>query len=337
MIHKIRVKLIAASMLSLLLVLAVIFGIVGTLNYQGIITDADRVLKILEDNDGIFPIVEPSMASEKKDDDNISHFSPELPFELRYFSVFLSKDGEVSSVNTGRIAAIDSNAAVKYAQKIYKGNKDRGFIEDYRYLQYSKGNETHIVFVDYGREMRSFRAFLINSAIVCAIGLLAVLFLMILLSARIVKPFSENYEKQKQFITDAGHELKTPLTIIDADAEILEMDIGENEWLRDIQAQTERLALLTNNLITLSRIEEQPKTEKISFPISDIIEEGVEAFQTLARTHNLSLSAQIQPMLSMIGDEKSMRQLITIFLDNAIKYTNDGGCIEVTLKNKRTL
>lgn len=158
---------------------------------------------------------------------------------------------------------------------------------------------------------------------------------MILLSARIVKPFSENYEKQKQFITDAGHELKTPLTIIDADAEILEMDIGENEWLRDIQAQTERLALLTNNLITLSRIEEQPKTEKISFPISDIIEEGVEAFQTLARTHNLSLSAQIQPMLSMIGDEKSMRQLITIFLDNAIKYTNDGGCIEVTLKKQK--
>ena len=111
---------------------------------------------------------------------------------------------------------------------------------------------------------------------VSVVGLMAVLFLLIFLSGRIVKLFSENYEKQKRFITGAGHELKTPLTIIDADAEVLEMDIGENEWLRDIQTQTKRLAQLTNSLILLSRMEEQPRTEKIEFPISDLVEETVE-------------------------------------------------------------
>lgn len=210
-------------------------------------------------------------------------------------------------------------------------------MDDYRYTTYTVGNEIHIIFLDYGREMTSFRSFLFTSMGVSVVGLMAVLFLLIFLSGRIVKPFSENYEKQKRFITDAGHELKTPLTIIDADAEVLEMDIGENEWLRDIQTQTKRLAQLTNSLILLSRMEEQPRTERIEFPISDLVEETVETFQALAKTRNKNLSANIQPMLSMSGDEKAVRQLITILLDNAIKYANDVGRIEITLKKQKNM
>ncbi|MGN0006252.1 MAG: sensor histidine kinase [Candidatus Gastranaerophilaceae bacterium] len=334
MIHKLRIKLIAVSMLSLLLVLTVIFGVVGALNYREIVTDADRILEILEENDGVFPIDERTkpMGEHKRDE---SRFSPELPYELRYFSVFLAEDSSVVSVNTGKIAAVDTESAIDFAEIVYNGGKTKGFVDDYRYIAYSAGNETHIVFVDYGREMRSFRSFLITGAGVCVAGLSAVLLLIIILSGKIVKPFSENYKKQKQFITDAGHELKTPLTIIDADAEVLEMDIGENEWLKDIQSQTKRLAQLTNDLIMLSGIEEQPKIEKIEFPLSDLTAETVEAFKAPAKTHNLTLSEQIEPMISMTGDEKSIRKLLTIFLDNAVKYSNDGGRIEVTLKKQK--
>lgn len=98
---------------------------------------------------------------------------------------------------------------------------------------------------------------------VTALGLGAVFVLMVLLSARITKPFVENYEKQKRFITDAGHELKTPLTIIDADTEVMEMDLGENEWIKDIQSQSKRLADLTNDLIALSRMEEDRRERVI--------------------------------------------------------------------------
>lgn len=338
MIRKLRIKLVLASMLSLLLVLSVIFSVAGILNYRKIITDADRILAILKENDDKFPMDEhPEKNSifPDKPPKKEHRFSAELPYQSRYFSVVLSADESVISVNTGKIAAVDTTTAVNYAQSVIHTGQLQGFADDYRYTIYTVDEESHIIFLDYGREMNSFRSSLFTSAGVSAAGLLAVMLLLIFFSGRIVKPFSENYEKQKQFITDAGHELKTPLTIIDADAEVLEMDIGENEWLSDIQTQTKRLAQLTNSLIQLSRMEEQPQTEKIEFPLSDLVEETVETFQTLAKTHNKNLSSHIQPLLSMSGDEKSIRQLVTILMDNAIKYTDEGGRIELTLEKQK--
>jgi len=338
MIRTLRIRLILASMASLLLVLTVILGSAGILNYKKILTDADRILDILAENDGRFPADIPPKndffsTDRKPRNDRLN--SPELPYESRYFSVFLTQGGGTAAVNTGKIAAVDTQAAIEYAQMVLNRGDSRGFIEAYRYILYPSDDEIHIVFLDCGREIGSFQRFLLTSAGVGILGLLAVLLLLIILSRRIVKPFSENYEKQKQFITDAGHELKTPLTIIDADAEVLEMDVGENEWLSDIKNQTKRLAQLTNNLILLSRMEEQPQAEKIEFPVSDLAEETLEAFQALAKTHNKTISGQIEPMLSMVGDENAIRQLIVILLDNAVKYSDDGGKIELSLKKKK--
>lgn len=338
MIRKLRMKMILASMLSLLLVLLVIFSAAGVLSFRKIVTDADNVLTILVENDGKFPINE----TLRKDTHFFDirpkeerRFSPELPYESRYFSVFFSSDKSVISVNTGKIATVDSTAAADYAISVISSGKTRGFADDYRYAVYSVGEEIHVVFLDCRREMGSFRSFLFTVAGVSIAGLSAVLLLLFFFSARIVKPFSENYEKQKRFITDAGHELKTPLTVIDADAEVLEMDIGGNEWLSDIRVQTKRLAELTNNLIGLSRMEEQPQIEKIEFPLSDLVEETAEGFRTLAKMHNKDFMCRIQPMISINGDEKSIRQLVSILMDNAVKYSDDGGRIELTLEKQR--
>lgn len=336
MIRKLRAKLIIASLLSLLLVLSVIIGVAGVLNYTSLVSDADSVLAILRENDGTFPLGDPPGGKDRFREGR--RFSPELPYESRYFTVFLSESGSVISVNTGKIAAVDTSTAIDYAVEAVASGAARGFADDYRFTVYASGEETHVVFLDCGRELGSFRSFLATSAAVSAAGLLAVTLLVIFFSGRIVKPFSENYEKQRRFITDAGHELKTPLTIIDADAEVLEMDLGENEWLGDIRTQTKRLAELTNSLILLSRMEEQPRMEKIEFPLSDVVEETVETFQALARTRGKTLSSRVQPMLSMNGDEKAIRQLLTILLDNAVKYADEGGRIEAVLeKQKNTL
>lgn len=331
MIKKLRIKLIVASMISLLFVLCVIEGTIGVLSYMKIGEDADRILRILEENSGTFPMKLPFEHRKKK-----SFMSPEAPYESRYFSVLLNDKGEVIFINTEKIASINNTEATEYAVNVSKKQEDQGYYGNFRYLRYPHGDGEQIVFLDCRKQLDSFRNLLFNSFWVSVLGLSSVLVLMIYFSSKIVKPFSDNYEKQKRFITDAGHELKTPLTIIDADTEILEMDFGENEWLKDIRNQTKRLADLTNTLILLSRMEEgQKKDMEIEFPLSDIVEEEYHIFQSLAKVNGKKLQSNIVPMISMKGDEKAIRGLVTILLDNAIKYSDEEGEIEISLEMKK--
>lgn len=177
---------------------------------------------------------------------------------------------------------------------------------------------------------------LLTSLAVSLLGFGAVLVLMIFLSGRIVKPFLENYEKQKRFITDAGHELKTPLTIIDTDIEVMKMDGIQNEWLEDIQQQTKRMAELTNNLILLAKLEETTeKLTMIEFPLSDVVEETFMSFQALAKAQDKKLNANIEKMVSYVGDENAIRRLVMILLDNAIKYSDEHGTIDLSLETQK--
>lgn len=341
MIRKLRIKLIAASMISLFIVLTVIMGAVAIWNYQDLIQDADSILSVLVENDGKFPAMPdpPGDSNQKNQKQREELFSPELPYESRYFSVALNSDGSIIYVNTGKIAAVDTSTVIEYAETIWENGSSQGFVDDYRYIVYTSDSETQMIFLDCGRSLHTFHTFVLTGIVVSTVGLAAVLLLLIFLSRHIVKPFSENYEKQKRFITDAGHELKTPLTIIDADAEILEMDFGENEWLQDIQNQTKRLADLTNNLIFLSRMEEnQTQFRMLDFSLSDMVEETAGSFQAVAKMQNKTLDCSAQQMISYKGDEKALRQLLAILLDNAVKYTEQNGIIRVKLeKQKNTI
>lgn len=331
MIKKLRIKLIAASMLSLFLVLFVIGGIAGILNYKKIVNDADRILEVLEENAGKFPQKFPI---DRKDDR--PGMSPEIPYESRFFSVLLDENGNIILTDTSKIASIDTEKAIEYASEIWDRETEKGFVDEYRYWQCSYNGEVRIIFLDCRRQLDNFHNFLLTTFGVSCVGFLSVFILMVYLSARIVKPFSDNYEKQKRFITDAGHELKTPLTIIEADTEVLEMDFGENEWLQDIQSQTKRLADLTNTLVVLSRMEEgQNSSMRVEFPLSDMVEEVCHTFQAPAKVQEKGLTSTIEPMISMKGDEKAIRGLVTILLDNALKYSNENGHITVALEKKK--
>ena len=214
---------------------------------------------------------------------------------------------------------------------MWESAKEKGFLGDYRYIRSDGEEQTLVIFLDCGRSLDTFRTFLFASGGISLLGLLAVFGLMVLFSGRIIKPIAESYQKQKQFITDAGHEIKTPITIIDADAEVLSMEVGENEWLRDIQLQTKRLARLTNDLVYLSRMqEEQAKLTMLEFPFSDLVSDTAQSFQALAKVQGKEFSVRIQPQLSVYGDENALRQLISILLDNAVKYTDPGGSIALS-------
>lgn len=369
MIRKLQNKFIVISMLSMLLVLTVIIGSINIINYRQLIEDAEHILHILSENDGEFPKDRPRPDSREPQGDNSSpdfkdglvdnaspdprepqgnnsstpkkpklhsmDMSPEMPFETRYFSVVLTENGNVSSTNVQKVAAIDNEDANAYALRAWKRQQTSGFLSSYRYLMEHTPEGTRIIFVDCTRNLSTFRAFLFTSILVSILGLLSVFVLVLFFSRLVMKPVAESYEKQRQFITDAGHEIKTPLAIIEANRELLEMEYGENEWNNSIQRQTARLADLTDGLIYLSRMEEAEKhLQHMDFSISALAEETAQSFQTLADLQDRHFSVEIEPLLSYCGDESSIHRLFSILIDNAIKYSPPQGTVKVTL-NKR--
>lgn len=330
MIHRLRFKLVAATMLSLLLVLTVIMCTLNTVNYRGIVQDADSVLDLLRENAGRFPEIPERFDWQI---DGPRYKSPELPFEIRYFSVLLSESGEIEDADMVQIAALDADAVADCALRAWKSERERGFVDKYRFLRYEDTSGIRIIFLDYGRTLASFQNVLFSSIGISLAGLLAVLLLVTVLSGRIMKPFAENYQRQRQFITDASHEIKTPITIIDAAAEILEAECGESEWLQGIRQQAGRLAALTNDLIRLSRMEEA-RGKMIGFPLSELAYETASEFLPLSKAQGKELKLYIQSGIAWRGDEEGIRQLISILLDNALKYSPESSAISLRLEQR---
>lgn len=289
----------------------------------------------------------PGTDAEKRDKEFMGPFgrrplSPESMYEARFFAVVLSAEGQVLRGDTQRIVMVDETEAGDYGEAAYRKKGARGFIGEFRYQKLTGENsdsdhEMCVLFLDCGRNLFTFKHSLMINCLISFLGLVAVFIVIVVISGKIVRPVSESYEKQKQFISVAGHEIRTPVTIIDADAELLAMEIGDgNEWLQDICKQTKRMAVLTDNLLTLSRMDEhRQQYTMIDFPISDVVEETVLSFQALAHSWNRNIMTEIAPMLSFHGDEGSVRQLVGILLDNAIKYIReqaDGGCEDILLK-----
>ncbi|MDO4572503.1 MAG: ATP-binding protein [Clostridia bacterium] len=335
MIRKLQLRFILLSMSALFIVLGVIIAAMNVINYRSIVLDADELLAILSENKGAFP-----SAKEGKGGALPRDLSPETPYESRYFSVLLdSGSGAVIQTETGRIAAVDTSAAIEYAREALARSRSKGFIGELRYARYEEGGVVRVIFLDCGRKLASFRSFLRASTGISCIGYAVVLLLISVFSGRIIRPLSESYARQKRFITDAGHEMKTPLTIIQADADILEMEHGGNEWVADIQKQAKRLSALTSDLIYLARMEEaEHSMPMIDFPLSDVVSETAFSFQAPAQTQGKSFSCSIQPMLSMKGSDRAIQELVAILLDNAIKYSPENGRVSLTLeKQGRTL
>ncbi len=259
--------------------------------------------------------------------------SGETMFDTRYFSVTLESDGNASETDTSNIASITEDTAIEYAQALFEKGKEHGFYKSYRYSVIHEEETVKYIFLNCEREFSSFRSFLFTSLLISVIGCALVYVLVVILSKQVVRPIAENYKKQKQFITDAGHELKTPLTIIDAYAEIIEMDDEGNEYAAGIKNQVARLTELTNNLIFLSKTEEDGSSLNMEdFSLTDALEDLLGPYRTMAEKDGKTLTARIAESVQFHGDEYSIRRLITLLLDNALKYSSDHGVIIVDLE-----
>lgn len=337
MIKQLQKRFVLAAMLSLFLVLTVIIGGSSIMNYCAIISQADETLAELVENNGKFSknSIEEYLAAKKAFLYGEGGPPPDISY---YFTVLMSQDGQIRSVNINNVIKVDEEAAARYAESVWDMSRMKGFFDGYRFIRTADQNQDGLllIFLDCEQKLLFFQNSLFTNILASMAGLFAVWILLAVLAKGIVRPISESYEKQKQFITDAGHELKTPLTIISADADVLEMQHGSNEWLSDIRTQTERLSQLTHNLIFLAKMEEGHKAVHIqAFSISDMAEKSVQAFQTLAKAQQKDFSCRIQPGLMLRGDPSQIERLFSVLLDNALKYSEPGGRISVDLQTHR--
>ena len=334
MIKKLRIRFVIVSFVSVLAVLALLIGGINIFNYRKVVSDADELLSILAENDGRFPVFPNRIRRQFPDEDREMRRidSPEIAFETRYFSIIVGTDGTPGFTDIRRISAVTDEEAKEYAKEVVSGNDLSGFKGEYRYVAYPRDDgSTLVVFLDCGAGLANFRGFLRISVIISIVGLLLVSIIIFLISGRVIKPVAESYEKQKRFITDAGHEIKTPLAIINADADVLEMDIGgDNEWLDDIKKQTKRLTELTNDLIYLSKMEEGNFNLVIEdIDLSSIVASQAESFKARAATGGIDLKASIKQDVHIRGDKKTIEELVSILMDNAVKYCPGGGVIDI--------
>ena len=336
MIKKLRRKFVTVAMCSVIAVLAVIIGIINAAGFYNLSQKADETLAVLSENGGVFPKPEKEKGSKAGGKPLGPHgMSPEAPYETRYFSVLFSGSGEIISVNTGSIAAISTEEAMEYARQVYHSGKTSGFYSDYKY-SFSDGAQGRLlIFLDCGRDLSTLRSFFLTSLWVSLAGIAGVLVLVLLFSKIAIRPVAESLEKQRQFITGASHEIKTPLTIIDASLSVLEMEAGESQWTESIHNQVNRLSQLTSNLVALARMdEENNRLKTMDFSLSDAVEETLEPFLPLAEAKGKVLELEIQPNLSYQGDEQAIRQMVSTLADNAMKYSDERGVIRAVLKKQ---
>jgi len=336
MIYRLQKKFILICTVSVLAVIALVFDVLLVLNISSMNRNMDMLADRVSEGGGRFPgSMDDKPHPDKiphQNDQNFEFITPETPFSTRHFTVFFDKNGNVLQTFMESIFSIPEGKAIEYARNATNGTSERGWIYNYRYKVFSTEKGYGVVLVDGSMN----RSMLMQSTMIAGFVLLGcaalVLTLIFLLSKKAVKPIAESYEKQKQFVTDANHELKTPLTLILANLDIAEAELGKNEWLDDIRSEGHRMTELVNQLVSLSRMDEEGHQMNVTVvSLGLLVANTVSEFEPLAKDRGKNLVATVESEITCIGDEALLRRLVGILLDNAIKYCDNGGEISVTL------
>ena len=328
MLKKLKKRFLIAAIITITIVIAVIVGAINVFHFYSVLDTADATLAKVIGDPSRSPTTLQSMFPGIK-----IGFLTNASYNDGYFTVTYS-EGDQVTVNNTKAPSITESRAKSIAKAALESGKSKGFSGAYRFMTSSKDSSTTVAVLDCTQSLDSVKGIFFLSLGISFFGILIVFLVLSIISESIVRPISEGYEKQKMFITDAGHDIKTPLTVINADTELLEMEIGENEWLADIKKQTARLTSLTGDLIYLSRMEENHATPHTDFPLTEIAEEVISSFSAPAITKGITLDSYVDPALYYKGHEDSIRKLLTLLIDNAIKYSPEGDTVGISVRKQ---
>lgn len=249
-----------------------------------------------------------------------------------YFTVRYAASGEARA-DVSRMADVTEDDVLALAQPLHEAGSNAGTVGSYRYCAASQPDgSTLYVFLDTASQTGSVVRVMLLSLL---LGLLAwglMLLLVFLLSKRAIRPIAENMEKQRSFVTDAGHEIKTPLAIIQANTEAMELRTGENKYTKNIREQVTRLSGLMQDLLTLAKADESRTAETATlFSLSELVQATGESFQAPMELRGLQLDARIAPDVTLKGDRALITRLASILMDNAVKYASEQSTLHLSL------
>ena len=347
--RRLRRKFILVAMGAVTVVLTLIIAGINIVNYSHVCKMADVRLDYILTGKGSIDWEDESRTDSGNGGDTstgmvadgdragarVGHFegmTAESPFDTRYFTVTLVED-QVVDVNTARIAAVGAKRAARIAMGLDSKGLTSGFSGNYRYTTTAQGEKTTYVFVDCSRELASFHSFLNASVAISCIGWLAVLAIVTVASGAVIRPMVESYSKQKRFITDASHEIKTPLAVIDAANEVQEIESGESEWTQSIHEQVARLTALTERLVFLARMDEgSAGFTMASIDLSEAVDKAAAPFESVAVSRGKRLSMSVATGVRAHADAAAVTQVVELLLDNATRYASEGSVIELSLR-----
>lgn len=293
---------------------------------------ADQITAMISENNGTVPQLKDYKQQQKNSqafERYFNNYNEDSSYRTRFFRIFLDEDKKVTNVNMDHIAAVDEKKAVRMTKIAMLRRGKVGLVGSYRYRkEYKDGQVRSIIFLDC-KENQSFYHLAVTITITVSTLLTCLITVIFAIaSKRAVRPFEINSNRQKQFITDASHELKTPLAIISANAEVLQYKGDGNEWTQNIIDQTKHMGKLINQLLVLAKLDEvQEKSEKQAADLKLLLEETIEPFEEVATQKKVTLKLHLEEGVTIRVNREQIAQLVSILTENAAKYVNDGGKI----------
>ena len=337
MFRKLKIRFILLASAAIVCILLTMIAVLNSVRFLQTNGEIQAVLNILSANNGDFPSVEETAESLQND-----RITIDTIYQYRYFSVVYNEDKTLYSTNLDHLSNLSKEQALSYANKVIKNSRSSGVFKvgsqfySYQITQDSKTKRYLLVVLDSTNYLESRNDFFWLSIQLCFYSFIFFVLVVSGFSNFAIRPYIKNYENQKRFITNAGHELKTPLAIISANTELQELMTGENEWTESTKDQVKRLSNLINQMVVLARLEEQPDVTLVDVNFSEVVKKVAGNFKSVIEKAGKQYEIKLQEDIHVKATEDELYELVSILIDNACKYCDEDGQIFVTLtKAKR--
>ena len=325
MMHKLRLKFIRIAMAALTAAVLLVTVAINVMNWVNVRSEISETISFLAESDGT---VSPERAREWAGRDK--HRKNVLTQSVFFFGR-TEEGGSYQIINQGRIESVSRDEAESLLARAVESNRESGFLDDYCFRRFDfRGRTTDWIFLNCESYLTACRNLAIFSAIICMAGILLALLVVSLLSRKAIQPFLRNEQKQKRFITDASHELKAPLAVISANMDVLALKDRDNPWINGTRNQVASMRNLVEDMVYLSRADETDRPmEMKTINLKELLTETAEPYQAMAEFQKKVFHCDAAENLPVCGEETSLRRVVSILCDNAVKYTPEGGSISL--------